>query len=164
TNLKKAWNGSLMTGQYRYYDGLVHYLAMLHLCGSFKIYKPAPAIQEKSVEGNTYNGVTYDKETTIDSFEDCKLYRVTIKGGTNKSDDIDNVEGITIYPNPARNEFSIKSSEAIENIEILNMMGQVLYTNNSNFDLVQISLPAGVYLVKIQTVDGKTAVQKLQVK
>ena len=39
-NLQMAWNVSLMTGQYRYYDGLVHYLAMLHLCGSFKIWKP----------------------------------------------------------------------------------------------------------------------------
>ena len=28
-----------MTGPYRYYDGLVHYLSMLHLCGSFKIWK-----------------------------------------------------------------------------------------------------------------------------
>ena len=28
-----------MTGQYRYYEGLVHYLSMLHLCGSFKIWK-----------------------------------------------------------------------------------------------------------------------------
>ena len=39
-NLQMAWDASLMTGQYRYYDGLVHYLAMLHLCGSFKIWKP----------------------------------------------------------------------------------------------------------------------------
>ena len=42
-NLQMAWNVSLMTGQYRYYDGLVHYLAMLHLCGSFKIWKPRAA-------------------------------------------------------------------------------------------------------------------------
>jgi oligosaccharide reducing-end xylanase len=41
--MKKAWNAQLMTGQYRYYDGLVHYLAMLHLCGSFKIWKPTPS-------------------------------------------------------------------------------------------------------------------------
>lgn len=39
-NLTMAWNASPMTGQYRYYDGIVHYLAMLHLCGSFKIWKP----------------------------------------------------------------------------------------------------------------------------
>ena len=38
-NLQKAWDSSLMTGTYRYYDGLVHYLSMLHLCGSFKIWK-----------------------------------------------------------------------------------------------------------------------------
>ena len=39
-NLELAWNASLMTGQYRYYEGLVHYLSMLHLCGAFKIWKP----------------------------------------------------------------------------------------------------------------------------
>ncbi len=38
-NLQKAWDAELMTGPYRYYDGLVHYLSMLHLCGSFKIWK-----------------------------------------------------------------------------------------------------------------------------
>ena len=38
-NLRMAWNEKLMTGQYRYYDGLVHYLSMLHLCGAFKIWK-----------------------------------------------------------------------------------------------------------------------------
>jgi oligosaccharide reducing-end xylanase len=36
-----AWDAAPMRGQYRYYDGLVHYLSMLHLCGSFKIWKPA---------------------------------------------------------------------------------------------------------------------------
>ena len=41
-NLQKAWDGSLLTGQYRYHDGLVHYLSMLHLCGSFKIWKEKP--------------------------------------------------------------------------------------------------------------------------
>ena len=38
-NLDMAWKAKLMTGQYRYYDGLVHYLSMLHLCGAFKIWK-----------------------------------------------------------------------------------------------------------------------------
>lgn len=38
-NLQNAWDGHLLTGQYRYHDGLVHYLSMLHLCGSFKIWK-----------------------------------------------------------------------------------------------------------------------------
>ena len=161
TNLKKAWNGSLMTGQYRYYDGLVHYLAMLHLCGSFKIYKPAPAIQEKTVDGKTYNGVTYDKETTIDSFEDCQLYKVTITG-TSKSDDINNVEGIAIYPNPAKDEFSITCSEDIESVVITNLAGQTVLSSEKSE--IQVSLPAGTYIVRVATTNGNTYVKKLIIK
>ena len=41
-NLQMAWDVTPMTGQYRYYDGIVHYLSMLHLCGSFKIWKKSP--------------------------------------------------------------------------------------------------------------------------
>lgn len=41
-NLQMAWDADLLTGPYRYYDGMVHYLSMLHLCGSFKIWKPRP--------------------------------------------------------------------------------------------------------------------------
>jgi hypothetical protein len=37
-----AWDVTPMTGSYRYYDGIVHYLSMLHLCGSFKIWKKSP--------------------------------------------------------------------------------------------------------------------------
>ena len=42
TNLQMAWEADLATGQYRYYDGLVHYLSILHLTGNFKIWKPRP--------------------------------------------------------------------------------------------------------------------------
>ena len=160
-NLNKAWNGSLMTGQWRYYDGLVHYLSMLHLCGSFKIWKPAPTIQEKTVDGKTYNGVTYDKETTIDSFEDCQLYKVTITG-TSNSDDINNVEGVSIYPNPAKDEFKIACSEDIESVVITSLAGQtVLSSENSE---IQVSLPAGTYIVRVATTNGNTYVKKLIIK
>jgi endo-1,4-beta-D-glucanase Y len=37
-NLNLAWDASLSTGKYRYHDGLIHYLAMLHLCGRFQIW------------------------------------------------------------------------------------------------------------------------------
>ena len=46
TNLSKAWDVVPLTGQYRYYDGLVHYLAMLHLCGAFKIWKPITEVYD----------------------------------------------------------------------------------------------------------------------
>ena len=37
-NLNLAWDARLLTGQFRSHDGLIHYLAMLHLCGSFQIW------------------------------------------------------------------------------------------------------------------------------
>jgi len=82
-NLKMAWDAQLMTGQYRYYDGLVHYLAMLHLLGSFKIWKPAPTVQTKEISTNVVNGVTYNVGDVVDLFEDCKLYKATVKGSGN---------------------------------------------------------------------------------
>ena len=80
-NLEMAWNEKFMTGQYRYYDGLVHYLAMLHLTGSFKIWKPKPEIEEKTISETEFNGVTYNDGDTINLFEGCKLYKATIASG-----------------------------------------------------------------------------------
>ena len=57
-NLQMVWDASLMTGQYRYYEGIVHYLAMLHLCGSFKIWKPKP---ESNISTGVAIQVTSDK-------------------------------------------------------------------------------------------------------
>ena len=82
-NLQNAWDTKFMTGQYRYYDGLVHYLAMLHLSGNFKIWKPKPTAEDKSVEANEYCGVKIEKDTTFYAFEDCKLYKVSAKPVTN---------------------------------------------------------------------------------
>ncbi|WP_295069749.1 glycosyl hydrolase family 8 [uncultured Fibrobacter sp.] len=82
-NLQNAWDTKFMTGQYRYYDGLVHYLAMLHLSGNFKIWKPKPTVEEKSVEASEYCGVKIEKDTTFYAFEDCKLYKVSAKPVTN---------------------------------------------------------------------------------
>lgn len=79
-NLQNAWDTKFMTGQYRYYDGLVHYLAMLHLSGNFKIWKPKPTVEseEKTINETEINGVTYNDGDKIDYFEGCKLYKATI--------------------------------------------------------------------------------------
>ena len=82
-NLQNAWDTKFMTGQYRYYDGLVHYLAMLHLSGNFKIWKPKPTVEDKSVEASEYCGVKIEKDTTFYAFESCKLYKVSAKPVTN---------------------------------------------------------------------------------
>ena len=72
--------------------------------------------------------------------------------------------GIFIYPKPAQNEVTIKSTTAIESVEVVNMMGQVVASSfgkgsgqaaSSKEVLLDIrSLPAGVYFVKVSGPDG----------
>jgi len=158
TNLKKAWNGQLMTGQYRYYDGLVHYLAMLHLCGSFKIWKPAPSVTEITAQ-NEYNGVKYDAPTDFYDFKDCKLYKVAIE-----ITDVENVKtnGIALVPNPASTQIEIVSDEEIKSVEIIDMIGnKVVSTNESVISVT--TLPAGVYMAVIST-EKAQIIKKVMIK
>ena len=77
------------------------------------------------------------------------------------------VSGISLSPNPATNELTIKSANEIEGLEVVNMMGQVVTFHpfgkgsgqaNSPKEremLIDIrSLPAGVYFVKVNGPDG----------
>ena len=70
-NLQMAWDVRPLSGQYRYYEGMVHYLAMLHLCGAFKIWKPNPGITTVTVKDaiKAYGDDDPEFEYTVDG---CK--------------------------------------------------------------------------------------------
>nr|ABB71891.1 xylanase [uncultured bacterium] len=38
--VRELWNASIPDGQYRYYDGMLYLMALLHCSGDFKIWKP----------------------------------------------------------------------------------------------------------------------------
>jgi hypothetical protein len=63
-----------------------------------------------------------------------------------------------IYPNPANDLVHVKSDFSISRIEVLNFIGQTVYTENtSNPKLATIhtsSLQAGVYFVRVTTLKG----------
>ena len=149
-NLEMAWNEKFMTGQYRYYDGLVHYLAMLHLTGSFKIWKPQPKVEEKSVEADEYLGVKIEKDTTFYAFESCKLYKVNAKlGNGNKTDpDPDSLSAIgnkVRYSNAVR-VWSTNNAVVIENapvgskFAVTDLNGRVLKASKTTSAMQEIRL------------------------
>jgi len=78
---------------------------------------------------------------------------------TNTVSGVDELTGdnnqIKIYPNPAKDQIRI-DFEGGSTFEILNLMGQVVYTGNliKNTIVETSSLSSGVYMVKIKT--GKT--------
>ena len=73
--------------------------------------------------------------------------------GTN---DLSN-SSINIYPNPANDVVNVVATSNIKNIEILNYIGQTIYTKSADAKQVQLnvsSYKAGVYFVKITTASG----------
>jgi hypothetical protein len=65
---------------------------------------------------------------------------------------------ISIYPNPATDVVNIASSDDIKTVEVLNYIGQIVYSNNNvnlkNAQLNVSTFKAGVYFVKITTTIG----------
>jgi hypothetical protein len=84
--------------------------------------------------------------------------------------EVDNAVSVVVYPNPADNNyFNISAGEMIENIEVVNIMGQqVLAQKGSNTGknivVETASLSKGVYFVKVLFENNKTAVVKISIQ
>ncbi|WP_394759306.1 T9SS type A sorting domain-containing protein [Flavobacterium sp.] len=76
-----------------------------------------------------------------------------------------NISGLSIYPNPAKNTLNITSdSFETKTVAIYNVLGaQVLSANVTNAPINIASLSKGVYVVKV-TEEGKTATRKLVIE
>lgn len=86
---------------------------------------------------------------------------------TSRNDDITQLN-ITLSPNPARDEFTISSgSTRIEKMEIIDMQGRIVYTDEQNFDgnkIVTESLRKGVYLIKLKTETNNNVIKRLMIQ
>lgn len=72
-------------------------------------------------------------------------------------------EGINIFPNPSSGKFTIQSTEKISSIEIINLLGEKIYsiTVNSKQETVNLSShPKGIYFVQVLS-EGQSTVRKI---
>ncbi len=79
---------------------------------------------------------------------------------------VSKIDGLSVYPNPAKDVLNIKANVSIQSVNILNTMGQVVYTAivNANTTSIQVDgLSAGVYTVVINS-DNAMSTQKLIIK
>jgi hypothetical protein len=71
--------------------------------------------------------------------------------------------GVVLYPNPSNDVVNVVSTATIRSIEVLNYIGQVVYTNKSidtkKMQLHVSTLQAGVYFVKVTTDQGLKTVK-----
>jgi hypothetical protein len=104
---------------------------------------------------NTTPGMTID-ELTIDTTPNFTL----------SSSSFDNINGLTMYPNPVSGgtlNFTSAANAAMS-VQIFDLLGkEVLKSNVVNNTVNVAKLTAGVYVIKI-TEEGKTATRKLVIK
>ena len=79
--VQKLWNTNPPSGTWRYYNGMVYLLSMLHASGDFKIFKPTPDVVTQTLSGPApveFNGESFSKDTAFKTLIECKIYDVTI--------------------------------------------------------------------------------------
>ena len=73
---------------------------------------------------------------------------------------------VNVYPNPANNMININASDVIDNLVMVNMAGQVVYTETISANNAQVnvsSLASGIYFVKVNTANGESFTKKITV-
>lgn len=83
--------------------------------------------------------------------------------GVNDFEDAENA--IMLYPNPASSFFNIKAVSMIKSIEVYNILGQKVFSNDA-VDSLELNIPTqnwsrGLYTINIETTDNKTSSKKL---
>lgn len=64
-----------------------------------------------------------------------------------------NAGKVGVYPNPADDKLTVKAQD-IQNVSVINMMGQKVYETSVNSDNVNIDMtdfPAGIYMIQVTT-------------
>ena len=57
-----------------------------------------------------------------------------------------------VYPNPVNDKLTVEAKEAINNVEIYNLMGALVYSHKDNTNKVEIhtaDLPSGIYFIRL---------------
>lgn len=76
-----------------------------------------------------------------------------------------NEESIQLFPNPSNGTFSISSSELILEIEIINMLGEKIYSSsiNKKQETIKLNEESGIYFVRMKTGSGNSITKKVSI-
>ncbi len=111
------------------------------------------------------NGVTYTREGG-----NADAFIVKYGSGTGCTVGINEMAAtandVNLYPNPVSDELNLHSSSTMKRIEVFNSMGQLCMSMEANrallFKTKTGHLPAGIYVVNIQTEKGMKAVRMVK--
>ncbi len=119
-------------------------------------------IDAKPIGALTWWDMDYDGEKSL---EYIKGYYENPGDWTSIKDLNSSEVSISIYPNPSKNVLHIVSGTELQSVSIYNLLGKQLIQYDMNGDLsnsINITdLNAGVYLIRIETINGLSNLSKL---
>lgn len=76
---------------------------------------------------------------------------------------------LTVYPNPARQSFTVNVNQMMEKLEVVNLSGVVVFRSDSknSSDAYAVNCSGwaqGMYLVRVTGTDGKVMVDKIEIQ
>lgn len=79
---------------------------------------------------------------------------------TTSINNIDEENGISVYPNPVTDWLNLLPAESVQNVKVINLLGQsIIDTKSVHLDLTNLS--KGVYIVKVETNGNKMIIKRI---
>ncbi|HNS42310.1 MAG TPA: T9SS type A sorting domain-containing protein [Taishania sp.] len=112
--------------------------------------------------GLTYTPIangTYGVVVTINGCSDTSNCQTINNVGLNTT----TYKTVLVYPNPSNGDFYIQSESKIDKVEVLDVVGRVVYSQTNNSNSISVSsLVTGNYLIKLY-LDGQVVIKELQI-
>ncbi len=102
------------------------------------------------------SGTTYYVTQTVNGCQ--SIARLAVTAGTDLRTPTFEISNLRYYPNPVQDVLNVEYSEAIQGVQMYNMLGQLVYNRNTNSAKVTIdmaSMATGNYIMQV-TVNGIT--------
>ena len=114
----------------------------------------------KVVLNDSYTFLYWTENGLIVSYD--QNYAFTVTNNRTLVANVQHIEGIEehtgvsfdIYPNPVSDKLTIEASEAIDNIEVFNIAGAMVFSQKNCTEKVEINttdMPAGTYVIRMTT-------------
>ena len=112
-----------------------------------------------TIKGRTNTTATGNVVSLATATKTALLPEVISGAINNTNNDVTEITGITVFPNPVKNNLNINSKDQIKSIRILSMSGVILKTismksGSQSVDLSKLS--KGIYIAEIITTNGST--------
>lgn len=120
--------------------------------------------------GNGFWGIKdTNNKTIVSGSSSTNTFRyafpIELKYSGEDVEDVEAVRSVNVYPNPTNSIINV-SAENITKVTVYNGMGQMVYSESNECDVVKINVESwtnGMYFVNVETADGNHSLQKVVV-